>query len=307
MKITKQPLMWQVGLILFAGIIAISTSAIFIRLAINSAKVSGIGFSLFLSASRLTIASLLLIPAWRNFHSIKLTRGALRYGAGAGICLALHFATWITSLSFTSITASTTLVATNPIWVALLSWFWYKEKLTKVTVLGITIAFIGGVLIAMGNPETVSIVNKPLLGNFLAIVGAFMGSLYLLFGKEAQRRGLGIGSYVAVAYSAGALVLLPLPLVFGINYFSYPDSVYFYVLLTAILPQMVGHTSFNWAMRSLSPTLVTLAILCEPVGASLFGYFIFDEVPGLHVIVGAIVLLSGVAIAIVGSRTENIN
>lgn len=307
MKISKQPLMWQVGLILFAGIIAISTSAIFIRLAITSAQVSGVGFSLFLSASRLTLASLLLIPAWRNFHSIPLTPGALRYGVAAGICLALHFATWITSLSFTSITASTTLVATNPIWVALLSWFWYKEKLTRITVLGISIAFIGGVLIALGNQETVNVVKNPLLGNLLALVGAFMGSLYLLFGKEAQRRGLGIGSYVAVAYSTGALVLLPLPLVFGVNYFGYPNLVYFYVLLTAILPQMVGHTSFNWAMRYLSPTLVTLTILCEPVGASFLGYLIFHEIPGVHVIVGAIVLLSGVAIAIIGTQTENID
>ena len=299
--------MWQVGLILVAGVLAISTSAVFIRLAITSAKVSGIGFSLFLSASRLTIASLLLIPAWRNFHSIPLTPGALRYAAAAGICLAFHFATWITSLSFTSITASTALVNTNPIWIALMSWFWYKEKPTRLTVFGISIAFIGGVLIAMGNQEKVSPVNNPLLGNLLAVIGAWLVSLYFILGREAQRRGLGIGSYVAVAYSTGALVLLPLPLVFGINYFGYPESVYFYVVLTAILPQMVGHTSFNWAMRWLSPTLVTLTILCEPVGASFLGYLIFHEVPGIHIIVGAIVLLSGVAIAIFGTRTENID
>ena len=299
--------MWQVGLILVAGVLAISTSAVFIRLAITSAKVSGIGFSLFLSASRLTIASLLLIPAWRNFDSIPLTPGALRYAAAAGIYLAFHFATWITSLSFTSITASTALVNTNPIWIALMSWFWYKEKPTRLTVFGISIAFIGGVLIAMGNQEKVSPVNNPLLGNLLAVIGAWLVSLYFILGREAQRRGLGIGSYVAVAYSTGALVLLPLPLVFGINYFGYPESVYFYVVLTAILPQMVGHTSFNWAMRWLSPTLVTLTILCEPVGASFLGYLIFHEVPGIHIIVGAIVLLSGVAIAIFGTRTENID
>lgn len=301
MKSIKQPPRWQIGLILVAGIIAISTSAIFIRLAINAAQSSGLEFSLFLSASRLTIASLLLIPAWRNFSLIQLTPGALRYAAGAGICLACHFAAWITSLSFTSITASTALVNTNSIWVALLSWFWYKEKPTKLTALGISIALLGGVLIAMSNQETASLGNNQTLGNFLALLGAFMGSLYLLFGKEAQERGLEIGSYIAVAYSAGALVLLPLPLCFGIDYFSYPQPVYFYILLMAILPQMVGHTSFNWAMRWFSPTLVTLAILCEPVGASFLGYFIFHEVPGILVILGAIVLLGGVAIAMLGT------
>lgn len=113
MKILKQPLQWQVGVVLLAGVFAVSTAAIFIRLAMQantSAGVSRVGFSLFLAASRLAIASLLLLPAWRNLRASQLSPGALRYAGAAGVCLALHFATWITSLSFTSITASTTLV-----------------------------------------------------------------------------------------------------------------------------------------------------------------------------------------------------
>jgi drug/metabolite transporter (DMT)-like permease len=224
----------------------------------------------------------------------------LRYAAAAGVCLAVHFATWITSLSFTSIAASTTLVTTNPVWVALLSWLWFKEKPTRLTVLGIGVAFMGGVLIALGDTGAVSAGNNPPLGNFLALVGAWMVSLYLLLGREAQRRGLGIGSYVAVAYSTGALLLLPLPLVFGSTYVGYPIAVYLYILLMAVASQVVGHTTINWAMRWISPTLVTLAILFEPVGSSFLGYLIFKEVPGLLVLMGAVVLLGGVAIAIAG-------
>ncbi|WP_330359400.1 hypothetical protein [Moorena bouillonii] len=126
MKIIKQPLRWQVGLVFLAGVLAISTSAIFVRLAIASAGVSGVGFSLFVAGSRLTIASMLLLPAWRNLRQAQLGPGALVYGSGAGVCLALHFVAWITSLSFTSIAASTTLVTTTPIWVALVSWLWLK-------------------------------------------------------------------------------------------------------------------------------------------------------------------------------------
>ena len=300
MKILKQPLPWQVGLVLVAGVFAVSTAAIFIRLAIASAGVRGVGFSLFLSASRLAIASLLLLPAWRNLKPSQLSPGALRYAAAAGICLAVHFATWITSLSFTSIAASTTLVTTNPVWVALLCWLWFKEKLTRLTVVGIGVAFVGGVLIALGDTGAVSAGNNPPLGNFLALVGAWMASLYFLLGREAQRRGLGIGSYVVVAYSTGALVLLPLPLIVGSNYVGYPVAVYAYILLMAVLSQVVGHTTLNWAVRWISPTLVTLAILFEPVGSSFLGYLIFNEVPGLLVLVGAGVLLSGVAIAIAG-------
>ena len=300
MKILKQPLPWQVGLVLVAGVFAVSTAAIFIRLAIASAGVRGVEFSLFLSASRLAIASLLLLPVWRNLKPSQLSPGALRYAAAAGICLAAHFATWITSLSFTSIAASTTLVTTNPVWVALLCWLWFKEKLTRLTVIGIGVAFVGGVLIALGDTGAVSAGNNPALGNFLALVGAWMASLYFLLGREAQRRGLGIGSYVVVAYSTGALVLLPLPLIVGSNYVGYPVAVYLYILLMAVLSQVVGHTTLNWAVRWISPTLVTLAILFEPVGSSFLGYLIFNEVPGLLVLVGAGVLLSGVAIAIAG-------
>lgn len=303
MKILQQPLNWQVGLILIVGVFAVSTAAIFIRLAMNttaSAGVNPVGFSLFLAASRLAIASFLLLPAWRNLKQTQFSPGALVYAGVAGVCLALHFATWITSLSFTSIAASTTLVTTNPVWVALLSWLWFKEKLTKLAILGIVVAFMGGVLIALGDQAGVTVGQNPLLGNFLALMGAWMISLYLLLGREAQRRGLGIGTYVAVAYSAGAFVLLPLPLLFGSNYVGYPLAVYLYIFFMAIAAQVVGHTTINWAMRWISPTFVTLAILFEPVSSSFLGFLVFNELPGLLVLAGAVMLLSGVAIAISG-------
>lgn len=304
MRMLRQPQQWQVGLILVLGVFAVSTAAILIRLAIASSGTQGIGFSLFVAASRLTIASLILLPAWRNLEPTQLSPGAIKYGLAAGICLAIHFATWITSLSFTSIAASTTLVTTNPVWVAILSWLWFKEKPTKATILGIAIAFAGGVLIASGD-SNITVTNHPLFGNFLALVGAWMVSLYLLFGREAQRRGLSLGSYVAVAYSTGALVLLPLPLLFGSTYVGYPVAVYLYIFFMAIASQVIGHTTINWAMRWISPTLVTLAILFEPVSSSILGYFIFKEVPGLLVLIGAIIMLAGVALAILGAKAKS--
>ncbi|WP_052315749.1 EamA family transporter [Oscillatoria acuminata] len=154
----------------------------------------------------------------------------------------------------------------------------------------------------MSGTESSAIASNPLLGNSLALVGSWAISGYLLLGREAQRRGMGIGSYAAIAYSSAALILLPLPLLWGTNYFGYPPSVYGYLLLMAIGPQLIGHTSFNWALRWISPTLVTLVILFEPVGASILGYFIFGELPGIGVIGGAVVLLIGVAIVALASR-----
>ncbi len=300
MKHSDRPANWQVILVLVAGVLAISTGAIFVRGAIASTGIRGVGFSLVLAASRLSVASLMLLPTWRRIQWQRLNKAAVLYAVGAGAFLALHFASWTTSLSYTSIAASTTLVTTNPVWVALLSWLWFQEKPSRLQAAGIAIALAGAILVGFGDSGETG--SNPLFGNFLALAGSWAISLYLLLGREAQRRGMSIGGYAAIAYSTAAIALLPLPLAFGLGYTGYPGQLYLYILLMAIFPQLVGHTSFNWALLWISPTFVTLAILFEPVGASLLGYLIFGEVPGFQVLLGAAVLLGGVAIAAVGSK-----
>jgi drug/metabolite transporter (DMT)-like permease len=283
------------------AVFAISTAAVWIRLAMAAAGTRSVGFSLFLAASRLSLAAIALLPAWRALGQEQIPKSALGYAGAAGACLAVHFATWITSLSLTSIAASTTLVTTNPVWVALFSWLWFQEKPTKMTILGIAIALAGSIAIAFGSTETQSSGSNPLFGDALALVGAWMASLYLLLGREAQRRGLGTGTYAAIAYSTAALILFPLPWLFGSGYSGYPPAVYLYILLMALMSQVVGHTSINWAVRWFSPTLVTLAILFEPVGSSILGFIIFGEVPGWLVLSGAAALLVGVATSVLGA------
>lgn len=299
---SSKPQIWQVAVILTIGVFAVSTAAIFIRLSMATAGVQGVGFSLVVAALRLTLASLILLPAWRNVRRLQPSRRAWLYAIAAGGSLAVHFAMWISSLSYTSIAASTTLVTTNPVWVALISWGWWKEIPSKQTILGIAIALLGSILIAFGTVEAAESYTNPLLGDGLALVGAWAASCYFLLGREAQRQGMGVGSYVAVAYSASALVLLPLPLIWGTSYAGYPLMVYVYIFLMALVSQAIGHTSCNWAVRWISPTLVTLAILLEPVSASLLGYLIFKELPSVGVGIGAIAILTGVAIAVLGTR-----
>ena len=293
-----KPKSTHVGIILAIGVLAVSTSAIFIRLAMAAAGKQGVGFSLFLAASRLTVAALILLPTWRKIKTVKVPIKAYSYAIAAGVCLALHFATWISSLAFTSIAASTTLVTTNPLWVALLSWFCLKEKLSKQTLIGILIALGGGVLIALGDVQTENTYNNPILGDSLALIGAWMVSLYLLLSYQAQKQGLSLRYYIAIVYTTAALTLLPFPLLFATSYFDYPNQVYAYVLLMALVPQLIGHTSLNWSLRWISPTFVTLSILFEPIGSSFLGAVIFAEMPSSLVIVGGFILLLGVAIAI---------
>ena len=292
-----KPKSWQVGVILAIGVLAVSTSAIFIRLAMEAAGKQSVDFSLFLAASRLGMSAFILLPTWRKIKTTDVNSKAYYYAIAAGLCLAVHFATWISSLAFTSIAASTTLVTTNPIWVALLSWFCFRERLSRRTIFGIFIALVGAILIALGDGNTESSYNNPLLGNSLALIGSWTVSFYLLLGSQAQKQGLSIGNYIAIVYTTAAIALLPLPLVFGNGYLGYPDRVYVYILLMAIFPQLIGHTSFNWSLRWISPTFITLSILFEPIVASLLGFFIFAEMPSIFVLVGGSIVLSGVAIA----------
>lgn len=297
----KTPSAWQIGSILAIGIVAVSMAAILIRLANDAAFITGVGFSLVLAASRLILAAIILLPTWTSITKQKHSKTAYFYAIAAGLTLALHFAFWITSLSYTSIAQSTVLVTTNPIWVPVFSWIAYREKITKITLLGILIAFAGGVLVALSD-QTSNNYTNPLLGNFLALIGAVTVSLYFLLGREAQNRGLSTRDYSTITYTAAAVILLPLPLFFGAGYAGYPSEVYLYIILMAIFPQLIGHTSFNWVIRWITPTLVSLTILFEPIVASFFGYLIFGEMPSNIVLLGGLILLVGVAVAVIGTR-----
>lgn len=302
MNLPKQQPKWSIALILIIGVLAVSTSSILIRLANQEAGTSGVGFSLVLAASRLTLSAIIILPAWPKLLQQALQPSAWLYASAAGFSLAAHFALWITSLSYTSIAASTALVTTNPVWVALLSRFWFGEKLSKLSAAGIAIALCGTIAIALGSTSPANTGSNQLLGDFLALAGSWAVSLYLLLGREAQQRGLGISGYSAIAYTAAAIALLPLPLAFNVSYTGYSHFVYICILLTAIVPQLIGHTIFNWTVVRISPTLVTLAILFEPAGASYFGYLLFGEVPAPAVLAGAGVLLVGVAAAAFGAQ-----
>ncbi|MGB5711507.1 MAG: DMT family transporter [Waterburya sp.] len=292
-----KPSRWQIGIVLVVGIIGVSLAAIWIRLAIDAAIPNNkVGFSLFLAASRLIVAALILLPTRKNLKLPEIKPQAYYYAIAAGVCLGIHFATWITSLAYTSIAASTVLVTTNPIWVGLFSWWWYQEKLTRQNIVAIGIALIGGMIIAIADSNSNGSYGNPILGDILALIGAVMSSLYIIFGSQAQRIGLNTGNYIAIAYSTAALCLFPLPFLYDTSYFGYAGKVYLYVFLMAVMSQVVGHTSLNWAVRWISPTLVSLSLLFEPVVASLVGAIVFDEIPSCYSLLGGLIILLGIAI-----------
>lgn len=296
--VTPKPSKWLVSFVLIMGVMAVSAAAIFIRLCQETAGLREIGFSLFIAAARLIVAATILLPTYPNLTKIRVTRSAYYYATAAGVCLALHFATWISSLAFTSIAASTTLVTTNPLWVALIAWLWWQERPKRTRMLGIILSILGAIVIALSD-KGAGVASNPLAGDLLALMGGWMASGYFLLGTEAQKQGLTLNQYVAIAYLTAAVCLFPLPLIFGASYLGYPHLVYVYIVLMAIVSQLIGHTSFNWTLRWVSPTLVALVILFEPIGSSLLAFWLFGEIPSLSVLLGGLILLTGVAIAVV--------
>ncbi|RDI95020.1 EamA family transporter [Meiothermus sp. QL-1] len=298
-----RPSVLAVAAVLSAGVAAISFGSIFVRLASQSAGDSGVAFSLVMSALRMLFASLFLLPAWQGLRRLKTSANPWPFALGAGAFLALHFATWITSLGLTSIAASTVLVTSTPIWMALLAWLWLGLAPNRLTLLAIGIALGGAVVVALADSGGAPAPDPP-LGNLLALCGAVAAAAYLLLGREAQRRGLPIGVYIATAYTTAALLLLPLPWLLGGGYLGYPPLTYLWIALMALFPQLIGHTSLNWAMRHAHPVLVSLVALLEPVGASLLALLIFAEVPSVQVVWGGLLLLAGVGLAVLGNSSR---
>lgn len=279
--------------------LAISAGSIFARLSQQAAGTVDPGYSLVICGGRLMAASLLLLPLWRGVPRPSAAPRAWRMSCLAGLAMGVHFATWITSLAYTSIVASTTLVTSTPIWVALIGWVFWGERPSGRTALGIAVAIAGAVII--GVAQTSAAGSDPLLGNALALLGAVASATYFLLGRRAQQAGFSVGVHATVANATGALLVLPLPWLFGVGYGGWPAMAYVWLVLMAVFPQLVGHTCFNWAMRYGTPVVVALVLLAEPVGASVLAYLVFGEVIGAAVLAGALTLLVGVALAVLGT------
>lgn len=280
------------SLALAIGIAATSTASIFIRYAQAEAP------SLVIAAARLTLASLILVPlAWRR-HPAELRRLALadwRRAGLSGVFLALHFATWITSLEYTSVASSVVLVSTSPLWVALASWLLLREPLTRPVIVGLIVSVAGGVIISLGDTQIAG--RSPLVGNLLALSGAWAVTGYWLIGRHMRPR-LSLVPYVAVVYGAAALALLTMTALARQPLTGYRPVTYLWFLLLALGPQVLGHSSFNWALAHLPTVFVAVATLGEPIGSTVLAYVLLGEAPTALKLFGAALILAGIVLTL---------
>ncbi len=269
---------------LVVGVLAVGWAAPLIRLAEAPAIV--------IAALRLGVAAPITLGA-----AVALRRGEFRtitrresvLLAVAGIVLALHFAAWVAALQRTSVVAGVVLVTTQPLFVALGAWPLLGEQPSRRLVLAIAVAGLGALLLASDDLGD----RGSLEGDLLALLGAVFAAAYLLAGRHlrAARSTL---VYVSLVYGVAAAALFAMLVASGESVAGHPREAYIYILLLAIVPQLIGHTAFNWALGSLTAGVVAIAILGEPVVATLIASVLLDETPSTVQLLGGAVVLGGV-------------
>lgn len=302
----------RIALAILIAILAVSTASIFIRLAQKDAP------SLVIAAVRLTLASLILVPA--TFSSTthraqlkNLTRADWILAILSGLFLSVHFASWITSLEYTTVVASVVLVSTGPLWVALLSPLFLQEFPSRWVWMGMSLALIGGIAVGLSDSCTLtgsSLACPPLsdlmagsafVGNFLALIGALTVAGYLIIGRRLRAK-MDLVPYVFVVYSVAAIALIVYMLAAGQSPLGYPSLTYVWMLALALIPQLIGHSTYNWALRYMPASMVSVTTLGEPIGSAILALVILGEIPALLTLIGGALILVGIYLS---TKTDN--
>lgn len=282
----------RVMVILGFGLMAISVSAILIRYASDA---PGETVALW----RTCFAALLLLPvALLKSRREMAAMSKREWGLilVAGVFLGLHFVTWISSLYHTSIASASVLVSLSPIFMGILGFIVLRERLSSVEIGAISVAIAASAVLAFSAPG-METVGNPLLGNSLALAAAFLVSIYLLIGRVVRKDRSWL-AYVAPLYTATALTTLTVALVSGVQLTGFEPRIYLLCLSMAIIPQILGHGAFNYAVRFMPAGTLGLASLFEPVGASFLAFVLFEEVPGKVAAGCMVVILTAVAAAL---------
>jgi drug/metabolite transporter (DMT)-like permease len=276
-------------LVLVAGIVGISWAAPLTKLA-DPAPV------LTIAALRLAIASPPMIgyAALRGVDDLRSARAGDRWALVlAAVALAAHFFFWIAALQRTSVITGVVLVTMQPVFVGIGAWLFLRERPSRPVVVGAVIAFMGALLLAGDDLGD----HGSLFGDLLALIGGVMSSVYLVIGRGARQR-LSTASYGAAVFTMTALLLLAAALISGATLRGQPADSYLAIVALAIAAQLVGHNALNWTLGFLPAAVVAVAILGEPVGATLIAAIVLDEVPTLLELAGAAVVLLGVYFAL---------
>ena len=291
------------------GLLAVSTASVFIRLS----QASG-GPSLLIAAGRMLVAVVVILPVvvWLDREHLRhVSRRDAGLATLSGVFLAAHFAFWITSLEMTSVASSVVLVNTTPLWVSLATALFLREPPKWGMVLGMLVALAGTGVVALSEvctlagglrctPTLLTLSGPALRGDGLALLGAWTATGYFVIGRSLRPR-MPLRVYALLTYGTAGIVLLGAILVMGVRLAPYPLAVYGWIAALGLVPQLIGHSAFNWALRYLSATFVTVTVLGEPVGSIVLAWMVLGEAPSPIQLTGAALILAGILTA---SRSE---
>ncbi len=275
------------------GVISVSTSAIMVKF---SSAPSGI-----IAFYRILFSVLLMLPVFvfKYKHELKsIGKKDWILTAISGVFLALHFILWFESLNYTSVASSTVLVTLQPLFAFVGVYLFFKEKITGKAILSGLLAIAGSVIISWGDFK---LSGMALWGDILALIACALVTAYLLFGQNVRKR-LSLVTYTFLVYGISAFSLFVYVLIMKEPLGPYPAGDWVCFILLAIFPTLLGHTLFNWSLKWLSTTTISMAILFEPVGAAILAYYLLDENLIWTQIVGGIIVMIGISIFLLDER-----
>lgn len=267
------------------GVFSVALSAIFVKMTSADSGVTAF--------YRMLFSILIMSPVFFMKYTQEIKKLSKRdwvFTSIAGIFLAFHFILWFESLNYTSVASSTVLVTLQPLFAFAGTYFFFKEKLSIKTLVSGLIAVLGSVLIGYGDFK---ISGSALYGDILALIACALITGYLLFGQDVRQR-LSLITYTFVVYSFSTITLFFYIIAKGESFGPYPASEWIWFLLLAIIPNLLGHTLFNWSLKWVSTNVISIAILFEPVGAAILAYFILGELLSSSQIIGGTVVLCGI-------------
>lgn len=279
------------------GVIAVSTSAVLVKLA-NQAPAA------IIANYRLLFAVIIMAPyvlfKHRNEFGL-ISKKDWILSALAGVFLAFHFILWFESLNYTSVASSVVLVTLQPIFAFLGTYFFFKERFSPGAVISMIIALLGSVIISWGDFQ---ISGVALFGDILALLGAITVTAYFLMGQQVRKR-LSLMTYTFVVYGISSVTLILYNLVVQNPFFGYSANHWFVFLALAIIPTFFGHTLFNWALKWLSTSTISMGIVFEPIGASILAYFILGEKVTWSQWLGGTIVLFGLFLFIMSTARKS--
>lgn len=271
-------------LAILVGVFAVSFSSILVRLATAP--------PLIIAVYRLVFTFCFLAPFSLSGGAVALrgmTRREVILSAASGVFLALHFVSWFTSLKYTSIASSVVLVTTQPLFVVLGSFVFFKERVSRKALYGVLLAFAGSLVIGATDFQ---LGGRAFIGDLYALFAAVMVSGYLLLGRRL-RGNVGLAGYTFVTYGASSLVLIATVLASQLPFYPYPERDWLVFGALALVCTVLGHTVFNWVLRYVPASVVSVSVLGEPLGAILWAAVFFGENPTLRQAIGGGLIFAG--------------